>query len=160
MVKMKKLLLVVVPFLLLLVGCTNVPEEETSLEIVEVEITLPENVKEEEKVAVKTLVTQGEEKVEDAKEVQIEIWNVEKGKENSVLLDAEHTGDGVYEVKHSFEDKGVYRVQSHVTARDMHIMPTKQLVVGDMSQEEIDAILESEVEEAEQDDSEDSGHHH
>ncbi|WP_404461228.1 FixH family protein [Sutcliffiella horikoshii] len=157
---MKKLLLVVVPLLLLLVGCTSAPEEETSLEIVEVEITLPEKVKEEEKVAVKTLVTQGEEKVEDAKEVQIEIWNVEKGKENSELLNAEHVGDGVYEVKHSFGEKGVYRVQSHVTARDMHVMPTKQLVVGDMSQEEIDAILESEVEEEEHGDSEDSGHHH
>lgn len=157
MFKMKKLLLVVVPLLLLLVGCTSAPEEETSLEIVEVEITLPEKVKEEEKVAVKTLVTQGEEKVEDAKEVQIEIWNVEKGKENSELLNAEHVGDGVYEVKHSFGEKGVYRVQSHVTARDMHVMPTKQLVVGDMSQREIDALLESEVEEEEHGD---SGHHH
>ncbi|WP_226683215.1 FixH family protein [Sutcliffiella horikoshii] len=154
---MKKLLLVVVPFLLLLVGCSSAPEEETSMEIVEVEMELPENMTEQEEVAVKTLVTQGEEKVEDAKEVQFEIWNVEKGKENSVLLDAEHVGDGVYEVKHSFEDKGVYRVQSHVTARDMHVMPTKQLVVGNLSQEEIDAILESEVEEEEH---EDHGHHH
>ncbi len=127
------------------------------MEIVEVEMELPENMTEQEEVAVKTLVTQGEEKVEDAKEVQFEIWNVEKGKENSVLLDAEHVGDGVYEVKHSFEDKGVYRVQSHVTARDMHVMPTKQLVVGNLSQEEIDAILESEVEEEEH---EDHGHHH
>lgn len=130
------------------------------MEIVEVKMELPENVKEEAEVVVKTLVTQGEEKVEDAKEVQIEIWNVKKGKENSVLLDAEHVGDGVYEVKHSFDGKGVFRVQSHVTARDMHVMPTKQLVVGDMSQEEIDAILESEVEEEEHDDSGDSGHHH
>ncbi|WP_404448612.1 FixH family protein [Sutcliffiella horikoshii] len=157
---MKKLLLIVVPALLLMVGCTSAPEEETSLEIVEVTMELPENVKEEAEVVVKTLVTQGEEKVEDAKEVQIEIWNVEKGKENSVLLDAEHMGDGVYEVKHSFDEKGVYRVQSHVTARDMHVMPTKQMVVGDMSQDEIDTILESEVEEEEHDDSGDSGHHH
>jgi len=157
---MKKLLLVVVPSLLLMVGCTSAPEEETSLEIVEVEMEFPENVKEEEEVVVNTLVTQGEEKVEDAKEVQIEIWNVEKGKENSVLLDAEHVGDGVYEVKHSFDEKGVFRVQSHVTARDMHVMPTKQMVVGDMSQEEIDTILESEVEEEEHDDSGESGHHH
>ncbi|MGD6993231.1 FixH family protein [Sutcliffiella horikoshii] len=155
---MKKLLLVVVPFLLLLVGCTSASEEKTSLEVVEVEIKLPENVKEEEEVVVKTLVTQGEEKVEDAKEVQIEIWNVEKGKENSVLLDAEHVGDGVYEVKHSFDERGVYRVQSHVTARDMHVMPTKQLVVGDLSQEEVDAIIESEAEE-ENHDSGDHGEH-
>ncbi|ART75400.1 FixH family protein [Sutcliffiella horikoshii] len=155
---MKKLLLVVVPFLLLLVGCTSASEEKTSLEVVEVEIKLPENVKEEEEVVVKTLVTQGEEKVEDAKEVQIEIWNVENGKENSVLLDAEHVGDGVYEVKHSFDERGVYRVQSHVTARDMHVMPTKQLVVGDLSQEEVDAIIESEAEE-ENHDSGDHGEH-
>ncbi|MGD6776763.1 FixH family protein [Sutcliffiella horikoshii] len=159
---MKKLLLVVVPFLLLLVGCTSASEEKTSLEVVEVEITLPEQVEKEEEVVVKTLVTQGEEKVEDAKEVQIEIWNVEKGKENSELLDAEHVGDGVYEVKHSFGEKGVYRVQSHVTARDMHVMPTKQLVVGDMSQEEIDAIMENEAEEENHDSGDDGEHgsHH
>ncbi|TYS67456.1 hypothetical protein FZC76_12770 [Sutcliffiella horikoshii] len=157
---MKKLLLVVVPFLLLLVGCTSAPEEETSMEIVEVEMELPENVKEQEEVAVKTLVTQGDENVADAKEVQFEIWNVEKGKESSVLLDAEHVGYGVYEVKHSFEEKGVYRVQSHVTARDMHVMPTKQMVVGDLSQEEIDAILASEEEEEEHEDDGDHGHHH
>lgn len=158
---MKRLLLVVVPFLLLVVGCTSAPEEETSMKIVEVEITVPENVKEEEEIAVKTLVTQGEEIVEDAKEVKFEIWNVEKGKENSVLLDAEHVGNGVYEVKHSFENKGVYRVQSHVTARDMHVMPTKQLVVGDLSEEEIDAILEQEEEkEHEGEDHGDHGHHH
>ncbi|KPB03258.1 FixH family protein [Bacillus sp. CHD6a] len=156
---MKKLWFVV-PFLLLLVGCTSAPEEETSLEIVEVQMELPENVQAQEEVAVKTLVTQGDEKVEDAKEVQFEIWNVEKGKENSVLLDAEHVGDGVYEVNHSFEDKGVYRVQSHVTARDMHVMPTKQMVVGDLSQEEIDAILASEVEEEEHEDHGDHDHHH
>lgn len=157
---MKKLLLVVVPFLLLLVGCTSAPEEETSMEIVEVEMELPENVTEQEEVTVKTLVTQGEEKVEDAKEVQFEIWNVEKGKENSVLLDAEHVGNGVYEVKHSFENKGVYRVQSHVTARDMHVMPTKQMVVGNLSQEEIDVILANEVEEEEHEDDGDHSHHH
>ncbi|MCG1023275.1 FixH family protein [Sutcliffiella horikoshii] len=159
---MKKIILIVVPFLLLLVGCTSAPEEETSLEIVQVEIQFPEKVDEGEEVVVKTLVTQGEEKVEDAQEVQIEIWNVEKGKENSLLLDAEHVGDGVYEVKHSFKENGVYRVQSHVTARDMHVMPTKQLVVGDLSQEEIDAIMESEVEEEPHDggDHGDHGSHH
>ncbi|WP_339149247.1 MULTISPECIES: FixH family protein [unclassified Sutcliffiella] len=159
---MKKIMLTVVPFLLLLVGCTSAPEEETSLEIVQVEMQFPEKVDEAEEVVVKTLVTQGEEKVEDAQEVQIEIWNVEKGKENSQLLDAEHVGDGVYEVKHSFEVNGVYRVQSHVTARDMHVMPTKQLVVGDLSQEEIDAILESEAEEEAHDggDHGDHGNHH
>jgi len=158
---MKKLLLVVVPLLLMVVGCTSAPEEKTSMEIVEVEMGIPENVTEQEEVVVKTLVTQGEEKVEDAKEVQFEIWNVEKGKENSVLLDAEHVGDGVYEVKHSFEDKGVYRVQSHVTARDMHVMPTKQMVVGDMSQEQIDVILEQEKEEEHDGEGHgDHGHHH
>ncbi|KMJ57447.1 hypothetical protein AB685_15620 [Bacillus sp. LL01] len=156
---MKKLMLVFVP-LLLLMGCTSVPEEKTSLEIVEVKMEFPESVKEDEEVVVKTLVTQGEEFVEDAQEVQIEIWNVEDGKENSELLDAKHTGDGVYEVKHSFGKKGIYRVQSHVTARDMHVMPTKQLVVGELSQEEIDAILESEAVEEEHHDDGDHGHHH
>lgn len=156
---MKKFGAVLIP-ILLLIGCTSAPEEKTTLEVVKVETELPADVQIEEEVDIRTHVTQGEENVEDAKEVQIEIWNVEQGKENSELIDAEHNGDGVYVVKHSFEKKGIYRIQSHVTARDMHVMPTKQLVVGDFTQEEIDEILGSVESVEEESDHEGSGHHH
>lgn len=145
--------------ILLLVGCTSAPEEKTTLEVVKVETELPSNVQIEEEVDIQTHVSQGDENVEDAKEVKVEIWNVEEGKENSELIDAEHIGDGIYEVKYSFEKKGIYRIQSHVTARDMHVMPTKQLVVGELSQEEIDAILGSEESAEQESDHEGSGHH-
>jgi len=156
---MKKLGALLIP-ILLLVGCTSAPEEKTTLEVVKVEMELPDDVQIEEEVDIRTHVTQGDENVEDAKVVQVEIWNVEEGKENSELIDAEHIGDGIYEVKYSFEKKGIYRIQSHVTARDMHVMPTKQLVVGDLTQEEIDAILGSEDSAEQEGDHEGSGGHH
>ncbi|MGM0835134.1 MAG: FixH family protein [Bacillota bacterium] len=156
---MKKIGAVLIP-ILLLVGCTSAPEEKTTLEVVKVETELPADVQIEEEVDIRTHVTQGEENVEDAKEVQIEIWNVEEGKENSELIDAEHNGDGIYGVKYSFENKGIYRIQSHVTARDMHVMPTKQLVVGDFTREQIDEILGSEESAEQESDHEGSGHHH
>ncbi|CAG9619952.1 FixH family protein [Sutcliffiella rhizosphaerae] len=140
---MKKILLLI-PIWLLLLGCTSAPEENTMLEIVEVEIDLPSNVNEGETLHIRSHITHGEENVEDAQEVQLEIWNVEEGKEASELLDAEHVGDGNYEGIYSFGKKGIYRVQSHVTARDMHVMPTKQVVVGDLTDEEIETILENE----------------
>jgi hypothetical protein len=157
--KMKQLGAVLIP-ILLLIGCTSAPEEKTTLEVVRVETELPADVQIKEVVAIQTHVTQGDEMVEDAKEVQIEIWNVEEGKENSELIEAEHNGEGIYGVKYSFEARGIYRIQSHVTARDMHVMPTKQLVVGKFTQEEIDAILGSEESAEEESDQEDSGHHH
>ncbi|WP_417900196.1 FixH family protein [Bacillus haimaensis] len=156
---MKKFGAVLIP-ILLLIGCTSAPEEKTTLEVVKVETELPADVQIEEEVDIRTHVTQWDENVEDAKEVQIEIWNVEEGKENSELIDAEHNGDGIYEVKYSFEKKGIYRIQSHVTARDMHVMPTKQLVVGDLTQEQIDEILGSVESAEEESDHEGSGHHH
>lgn len=156
---MKKLGAVLIP-ILLLVGCTSAPEEKTTLKVVKVETELPADVQIKEEIVIQTHVTQGDENVEDAKEVQIEIWNVEQGKENSDRIDAEHNGDGVYVVKHFFEKKGIYRIQSHVTARDMHVMPTKQLVVGDFTQEEIDEIIGSVESVEEESEHEGSGHHH
>ncbi|QFT88634.1 hypothetical protein FIU87_08265 [Bacillus sp. THAF10] len=154
---MKKLLLVFI-LAFLLVGCTSAPEKNTSPEIIEVEISMPEKVSENESVTIQTHVTQGEENVEDAKEVKFEIWNVEEGKEESTLLDAVHTSDGQYVADHSFREKGVYRVQSHVTARDLHVMPTKQIVVGELSEEDIQAILEKEKVNKEEENSEHDHH--
>lgn len=80
-------------------------------------------------------VTQGEEAVADADEVLIEIWK--KGEEeNSINYEAENKGEGLYHLAHIFPEDGLYYVIAHVTARDMHVMPRKEFIIGEVSENE------------------------
>ena len=61
----------------MLAGCgqdKDVPTEAVLPEVIDVELTVPEQGNANEPITLTTLVTQGEEKVEDASEVQYEIW--------------------------------------------------------------------------------------
>ncbi|WP_169865036.1 FixH family protein [Sutcliffiella halmapala] len=156
---MKNISLILVTLGIFLMGCTSVQEEEVELTVINVDIQLPEKVQTNQSIELKTHVRQGEENVEDAQEVQFEIWNVEKGKEASKLVEISHQRDGIYQVEEVFEKEGIYRVQAHVTARGMHVMPTKQLVVGDLSQEEIERILGEESNKEEESPTDDGNHH-
>lgn len=101
-----------------------------SLHPIEVTIMLPDSLEPNQQTTLRTLVTQGEEKVNDAHEVVFEIWK--QGEEHQELK-AELEGDGVYAVDTTFEEKGIYYMISHVTARQMHNMPKKQFTVGDVT---------------------------
>lgn len=93
-----------------------------------VELILPEKAAIGESIEIKAHVTQGKEIVDDAYEVVFEIW-VEDDKDNSEMIDYTEYSDGTYSIEKVFNEPGVYQVQSHVTARGMHIMPIKQVIV-------------------------------
>lgn len=133
---MKKLLpIIVVLFFLAACGQTendtngSASDTEETIETIKVDLQTPKQLEVDKKTTLKAVVSQGEEKVDDADEVEFEIW-VETGKENSEMLTAEHVGDGAYAVEKAFAEEGVYYVQSHVTAREMHTMPKAKVIVG------------------------------
>ncbi|WP_234400684.1 FixH family protein [Virgibacillus senegalensis] len=127
--------------------------ETTEPQPIEVALQVPEQAESGDSVSLTAKVTQGGENVEDAEEVEFEVWQ-EGTKEESELIEAEYQGDGIYGIEKSFEVEGTYVVQSHVTARQMHIMPKKSLVIGDS-----DTTKVNEGEHG-QDSHEDSDHHH
>ncbi|WP_345242265.1 FixH family protein [Pontibacillus salipaludis] len=92
-----------------------------------------ENVEPGKPFTIQAAVTFGEEEVNDAEEVRFEFWK--KGEEHEEV-DAEFTENGNYVLKKTVEEPGVYYVISHVTARGMHNMPQKEIVVGDVKPEE------------------------
>ncbi|MDX1805425.1 MAG: FixH family protein [Paenisporosarcina sp.] len=96
-------------------------------ELVEVDLNVPETASANVEVIFTAAVTQGEEIVEDADEVKFEVKNINTGEKE--LLEA-HLNEKQYEGKYKFTTKGTYDVTSHVTARDMHTMPTKQIVIS------------------------------
>lgn len=129
--------LVAVPFLL--VGCGGDPEVETldTAEvpaIVDVHIQTAEKLNAGETIQLAARVTQNEEAVNDAKEVKFEVW--ESGlRDEGEMLDGELTEDGIYVADYKFDHDGVYYMFAHTTARGMHVMPKRELIVGnpDMS---------------------------
>ncbi|WJY27900.1 FixH family protein [Sporosarcina trichiuri] len=123
---------------LMLAGCgqdngdtaAETDTEDVEIVPISVDLTVPGTGTAGEPVALKAAVTQGEEKVSDADEVVYEIWEEGK-KDDSRMVEAEQTGDGVYEAETEFDADGLYHVQVHVTARDMHTMPMKDITIGE-----------------------------
>ncbi|WP_162595946.1 FixH family protein [Bacillus sp. CGMCC 1.16541] len=101
--------------------------------MLEVNLSGPENANVNEEVAFKAAITYGTDPVNDADEVQFEVWENSK-KEDSEIIEAKHEGDGVYSITKAFETEGVYTVQSHVTAKSYHNMPKTNIVIGNPSE--------------------------
>lgn len=121
---------------LLATGCAQNDEdtnattdEEVPLVPISVELTVPEKGEAGETIQLSAAVTQGDEKVTDANDVEYEIWEEGK-KEESWMVKSEQKTDGVYEAEAKFDHNGLYHVQVHVTARDMHTMPMKEIAIG------------------------------
>ncbi|HSP21563.1 MAG TPA: FixH family protein [Planococcus sp. (in: firmicutes)] len=138
---MKKLMVIGV-FGLMLAGCgmeeesvDNATAAEQEVQELEVEV-LTEAKGEAGEWTLEAYVSQGGEAVNDADEVKFEVFEAGK-KDESVKTDYTDVKDGVYSVKHTFQEDGVYYFIPHVTARSLHTMPTQQVIVGKVTDEEI-----------------------
>lgn len=131
---------------LIMSGCSYTEQSASGdmPEMIRVKLMMPDQAKVNEEVALQIKLTQGEKPVDDADHVQFQIWNeknepaapsIEEGMMNADELEARgavkasSVGDGVYEVKHTFLEPGVYVVQAHVTSGAMHTMPRAKVVV-------------------------------
>ena len=129
---MKKFVWFGLPFLLL--GACGSEQSASSgagdpIQEVMVEFNTEQQAEPAEDIVLSITLTQGDQAVEDADEVVYEVW--ESGdRNNSEMIPAEHTEDGVYEAETSFEEEGLYYMQAHATARSLHVMPKQEITVG------------------------------
>jgi len=127
----------------LIVGACGTEEEETHsdhqnemMQEVIVEIQTAKELPVGEEVILSARVTQGDEAVNDADHVEFEVW--ESGlREDSIMIDGVLTEDGVYEASFTFDHDGVYYMFAHTTARDLHVMPKQELIVGNPDMEKV-----------------------
>jgi YtkA-like len=98
-------------------GCSNEKNNSESSqndeipEMLEVQINLDtENPQPNQEVTISALVTQGDEKVDDADEVLFEVWK--DGQEEHEKIEGEHKGNGVYSISKSFPEEGVWYVNT------------------------------------------------
>lgn len=139
---MKKWLgVLVLIFSITLVGCGDNTDQGNSTEVIperlNVELTVPETANVNEDVLLQVKVSQGDEAVDDADEVSFELKNIET--EENQTFDGKLTENGVYTSTIQLDVPGTYTVISHVTARDLHTMPSEEMVVeGDKEVAESD----------------------
>ncbi|MGR3763456.1 FixH family protein [Rossellomorea sp. NS-SX7] len=108
--------------------------EENKMEPLAAELDVPEKGDKGKAVSLSVKVTQGDENVEDADEVKYEVWK-NGHKEESEMIEAKHDKSGIYEAEKTFDEDGMYTVQVHVTARDMHTMPKTEIAIGEVHEE-------------------------
>jgi hypothetical protein len=96
--------------------------------------TIPEAIQVNQPTTLQVMVKQGKNAVEDASDVQFEVWK--KGQEKHQMVRAKHQGKGVYTAEKTFDSEGMYFVTYHVTAKDMHSMKQMELTVGDINKNE------------------------
>lgn len=107
----------------------NNNSEDDIPKMLEVALKVPDVADVNAEVPFKATVTQGDEKISDADEVEFEVWEEGK-KDDSEMIEAVNNKDGTYEAKKAFDHDGVFTVQVHVTARGLHTMPKQSVTVG------------------------------
>ena len=123
-------------------GCSTDPKatelykQETPLEA---EIIVPELFEPTKAATIQVILTQDGEKVENPAYVHFEIWK-QDGTVKYGMTEAHNDGNGHYSLSRNFEQEGLYYVQVHASNNDSIIMPTKQFIVGDLSESDLQAL--------------------
>lgn len=159
----KKLLSFFIIMLILVLGACGASDETEELTPLEVDLQVPETADVGETIPLKATVGFGDKKVDDADDVEFEVW--EDGEKEDTLsmdddstdkFDADNDGDGVYSGEISFDKDGVFVVQVHVTAEGLHTMPLQKVTVGEGASEE-DAAEDDQKDEKDEKDDEEEG---
>lgn len=144
----KRLILLFTALILVFIAACSSNEDDTQkddvstddaaaeLASLNAELEVPETADSNEEVIFETAVKYDDELVEEADQVQYEVWkNGEK--DDGKMIDAITEGDGTYTLEHKFEQDGNYTVQVHVDAHQLHTMPKVKIVIGEDSNEDI-----------------------
>ncbi|MFC5466204.1 FixH family protein [Lederbergia graminis] len=121
----------------LLLSACSAEKSDADAEVA-AEIMIPSRIDVNTETELSVKVVQGSTAVDDANDVQFEIWTANS--DDSELITAKHSKDGKYAIHISFADEGLYYVQTHITARGTHIMPTKAFIVGTATKEQLNEL--------------------
>jgi hypothetical protein len=142
-VKKTTIFMLTIMFSLLLSACSlnedaaSLYKQETPLQA---EIIIPETFS-EGKETIKAVLTQNGKTVENAEFVHFEIWKQDSSLKYEMEQAAEE-GNGTYSITKSFESDGLYYVKVHAGNNGSIIMPTKQFIVGELSERELKFLQE------------------
>ncbi|WP_170937675.1 FixH family protein [Terribacillus saccharophilus] len=142
----------------LLAACSADPEAAdhyAKREEVNVNIKAPESIEADSTPKIDVKLTQDGKSLEQEATVNFLVWK-DENKADAEEIPASMDADGTYHLEYTFSSDGVYFVKADVKVDNIHLMPTKQIRVGELTQEEIEKIKQ----EQEQKKQNDSGSHH
>ncbi|WP_249871266.1 FixH family protein [Oceanobacillus saliphilus] len=139
----RKSWMILLAIIVLTLTACNGNEESDELPILEVNFEVPETAEVNELVNLTAVVIYDNEPVKDADEVVFEVW--EKGqRDDSIMIESVNNEDGSYTAETAFEKDGIYEMYAHTTARDLHTMPLKEVIVGSASPDDYEEMEEAE----------------
>lgn len=143
----------------LLAACSADPEAADHFakrEEVKVNIEAPESIEADSSPKIDVKLSHDGQALEEEASVNFLVWK-DENKADAEEIPASLDADGTYHLVYTFPSDGVYFVKADVKVDNIHLMPTKQIRVGELTQEEIEKI-EQEQEQKKQNDS--GSHHH
>jgi hypothetical protein len=139
--RINRIFLLFIWIVLLLSGCSlkeDVAELYTKENPLHAELVLPDTISTEELVPIHVILTQNGKQVKDVDFIHFEIWKHE---------DAQHTHeqpnlyeDGTYGLNKTFDSDGLYYIKIHASHNGSTIMPKAQMVVGELSDSELEYL--------------------
>ncbi|SUV10008.1 lipoprotein [Priestia megaterium] len=124
---MKKLSMLLIILVIAMVGCSKGNEQKS--QEVKGEIEVPQTINANKTVSIEVLVTQGDQKIENADAVQIQVEK--EGYINQEMIDTKHEGNGTYSTDYTFKEDGDYTITAHVMIKGDMKMFTKKVTVGE-----------------------------
>lgn len=99
----------------------------------EVNTIIPEHLLLSQESTIEILLTQAGENVTDADFVHFEIIK-QDGNTNYGMSEAKNKGNGIYSQQVVFDSDGLYFLKIHVGKNGSMIMPTRQIIVGTLTE--------------------------
>ncbi|MFP7493164.1 FixH family protein [Terribacillus saccharophilus] len=141
----------------LLAACSADPEAAehyAKREEVNVLIEAPEAIEADTAPQIDVKLSKDGKALEEEATVDFLVWK-DENKADAEEFPASLDADGSYHLEYNFPSDGVYFIKADVKVDNLHLMPTKQIRVGELTEEEIQKIKE----EQEQKKHNDSGGH-
>lgn len=125
-----------------LCACSLKPDVATLYkqeEPLQADIIIPESFSSDKPEEITVSLTQNDKRVADPDFVHIEIWK-QDGSVAYEMEQAEEIGNGLYSIKKEFNHDGLYYVKIHASNDGSIIMPTKRMIVGELSENELEFL--------------------
>ncbi|QXE01650.1 FixH family protein [Terribacillus sp. DMT04] len=145
--------------LFLLAACSADPdaaEHYAQRKEVNVNIEVPDSIEADSVPRIDVLLTSDGKALDKEASVTFLVWK-DDNKADADTIPASRNEEGSYQLEYKFASEGVYYVKADINVDNIHLMPTKQLRVGELTEAEKQKILQ-EQEQRKQKDS--GGHHH
>lgn len=141
---MKESKIIFLPFILvfLLTACSFNSLNEEAVDYfkketpLQVNLIVPQPITLNETQSLKAILMQNGEAVAGLNDVQFILWKKDSPG-NKQAMNASNDGNGEYSVEKIFTEQGIFYVKVVATSNGSAIMPTKQFIVGELSEEEL-----------------------